>query len=403
MVPKTVLIFFLRVLAGFGTLLAVTLIGKNFGQEELANFSIFNLMLNFFVVIALWGTNVRVIDDHNNGCNELSILKNVVIKAFESFFIAIFIIWLLHLFGYQQFALIAMVPLALGSIISAFFVVRGRAIAAVMTNELTRAVVPIAVMAIILGFFPKVVFTDLIICAYGALLLLIPIYLLVAKKNSVQNETKINIIVYWVKEKRRGFYIMLPQILFVVVAQADRLVLQAWGSSRELSSYFSAQAVFSVVIFAMQAVITIFTPTISKIAQTEIGDLSKEGRTLLMFILALAMFLIPTAYCYFLYIKVDIAIALVSLSLFIAGNILALLWGIGFQILPFGKNKALFVKIVLLAIALQYGFILIAYSWLGVYALPLGYVLYTVMGSIAAEKFWKKTNVFIKPFRKSTS
>lgn len=205
---------------------------------------------------------------------------------------------------------------------------------------------------------------------------------------------------HWLANKKEGVLAVLPQLIIVVVYQADRYLVQYFGNQVELSSYFTAQALYMVILFGVQAVFSVCSPRVSNVALVGEGDIRSEGRILIYVFLGLSVCLVPLSYTFIDLLGVDKAITIGALLIFVGGGILASLFGAGFLCLQYCKNKNYYLLIVLFGCVLQYAIVLSLYSVLGVFAAAIGLATYTLATSLLGCLFWQRRGVKVLPFYK---
>ena len=192
--------------------------------------------------------------------------------------------------------------------------------------------------------------------------------------------------------------IVLPQILIVVVAQSDRFVIEQWGSAKELVSYFAAQALYTVVLFGSHAVLNSVMPDIARVAAQSTGSLRQEGQLALKVSALLSALLVPVAYVYFGLIDIDRTLAMQVLLVLIIGGLVSSMFGIGLSAMQFCQDKRKYLLLVVLGFVCQYVTIFSFFDQLGVYAVALGFVVYSAATAFAAGVYWRRKKIPVTPF-----
>lgn len=393
-------VYTLRVISGLGTLLAILLIDSAYGSDEIAQYAVFMFLFNFATVISVWGSNVIALDDSAaSGRVEGASKVYMGHKLLDGLVASGGLYLILNALGYWSAGFLAVIPLGVAGLIAAMLIVRKRPAEAIICNEFGRAFIPLLAMFLILNrqHMPFGVLVDM---SYLILFVLLPLLLFYAHRQSCWKISYRIKLSAWLAEKRHAVPIVLPQLLIVVVAQSDRFVVEQWGSARELASYFAAQALYTVVLFGSHAVLNSVMTDVAKVAAQNTGSIRQEGRLALKVALALSALLIPAAYVYFGLIDIDRKVAMLVLMILIGGGLISSLFGIGVSAIQFCQDKKVYMYLVMLGLVCQYFTIFLLFNVLGVYALALGFAIYSAVTAAVARLYWHRNDVVVSPFGK---
>lgn len=388
-------VYTLRVISGLGTLLAILLIDTAYGSEEIAHYAVFMFLFNLGTVVAVWGSNVIAVDAESHRVEASSDIR-MSHKLLDGLIAATVFYLLLNDSGYWSAGLSAVIPLGVAGLIAAMLIVRKRPAAAILCNEFGRAFVPLLVMFLILCR-QSVPFGMLVDVSYLTLFVLLPVLIFyVHRQPCWRIDYRLRLSV-WLIEKKQAVPIVLPQLLIVIVAQSDRLVIERWGDARELASYFAAQALYTVVLFGSHAVLNSVMPDIAKVAAQNAGSLRQEGQLMLKVTGVLSALLIPTAYVYFGLVDIDRPLAMGVLVILIVGGLVSSMLGIGVSAMQFCQNKRMYLYLVASGLVCQYLTILGLFEYFGVYAVALGFFSYSAVTSLVAAAYWQRKKVLVNP------
>ncbi|WP_426140807.1 lipopolysaccharide biosynthesis protein [Pseudomonas sp. DWP3-1-2] len=388
-------VYTLRVISGLGTLLAILLIDRAYGSEEIAHYAVFMFLFNLGTVVAVWGSNVIAVDTESHRVEASSDIR-MGHKLLDGLIAATVFYLLLNASGYWRAGLSAVIPLGIAGLIAAMLIVRKRPAAAILCNEFGRAFVPLLVMFLIL-YRQNVPFGMLVDVSYLTLFVLLPVLILyVHRQPCWRIDYRLRLSV-WLIEKKQAVPIVLPQLLIVIVAQSDRLVIERWGDARELASYFAAQALYTVVLFGSHAVLNSVMPDIAKVATQNAGSLRREGQLMLKVTGVLSALLIPAAYVYFGLIDIDRPVAMCVLMILVVGGLVSSMLGIGVSAMQFCQNKRMYMYLVASGLICQYLTILALFEYFGVYAVALGFFTYSAVTSLVAAVYWQRKKVLVNP------
>jgi hypothetical protein len=397
MIVSAALIFLLRALSGVGTMIMLLMVAHFYSGVEIAQLAIFMFFFNLLTVIATWGGNTAIIDNFNDENAESKKIP-LLFKLLDAALVVILAFVILSPLGYWNYGFLGVVPLSFVGVLAALLVVKQRPLIAMLFNEFSRALLPLLCVLTLLLVVEGVAFEQLMAVSYLALFVLLPVALVHAGKHDLISLDVSLPLARWWQEKKHNFYIMLPQLMIVIVAQGDRFVVEWLGTSQDLAAYFSAQTLYMVIVFAGHALFSVLTPNVSKVAGTVTGELKREGRLMLGMSAVLSIVLLPFAYYYFDLIGVVVELSMSMLIIFMLGNLISLLFGVGLLSLQYVPEKTRFLNAVLAGMTLQYLFVLLLYKSLGVYAVALGFVVYSVTTAIASWCFWKSKGVGVAPF-----
>lgn len=393
-------VYTLRVISGLGTLLAIVLIDRAYGSDEIAQYSIFMFLFNLATVLAVWGSNVVAVDKSSEAGRANKVTQiDIGHKLLDGLVASAGIYLILSTSTYWNAGLLAVIPLGVAGLIAAMLIVRNRPAEAIICNEFGRAFVPLLAMFVMLSQ-ETIPFGMLVDTSYLVLFIVLPLLLFYAHRNPCWSVSYNIRLAAWLAEKRYAIPIVLPQILIVVVAQSDRFVIEQWGSARELASYFAAQALYTVVLFGSHAVLNSVMPDIAKVAAQNSGSLRPEGRLALKVSVLLSVLLIPAAYIYFGLIDIDRAVAMRVLVVLIVGGLISSMFGIGVSAMQFCQNKNKYLFLVMLGLISQYLTIFLLFEHFGVYAVALGFVAYSAVTACIAGVYWVNKRIPVSPFGK---
>ena len=398
MLLSLAVVYTLRVISGLGTLLAIVIIDRTYGSQEIAQYAIFMFLFNLATVLAVWGSNVVAVDN-NSEAEGGDKATGIYIghKLLDGLVASAGIYLVLMSSGYWRAGLLAVIPLGVAGLIAAMLIVRKRPAIAIVCNEFGRAFIPLLVMVLILsvGTMPFGVLVD---TSYLILFVLLPLLLLYVHRNPFWNINYTLRFAVWLAEKKHAVPIVLPQILIVVVAQSDRFVIEQWGSAKELASYFAAQALYTVVLFGSHAVLNSVMPDIARVAAQSTGSLRQEGLLALKVSALLSALLVPVAYVYFGLIDIDRTLAMQVLLVLIVGGLVSSMFGIGLSAMQFCQDKRKYLSLVVLGLVCQYVTIFSFFDPFGVYAVALGFVVYGAVTAFTAAVYWRRKKIPVTPF-----
>lgn len=304
---------------------------------------------------------------------------------------------MLGYFGYWNFGLIGCIPVGVSGMLAALLVVRKKIIVASLCFEFGRSIVPLFIMLFLFFLLDVVNFYYLVAFSYFSLFLAVPAMLAYARKEGIWCVDLTIDFRKWCKNKRAGLPIVLPQIIIVMVFQADRLFINYWGSANDLASYFAAQMLYTVVLVVVHSTFNIVIPEVSKVAKDGKGCMRSASLLLLVAQGFASLLLIPVAYVYFGFIDIDRVIAMQVMLLLMAGGLLSACFGIGLPAMQFCKRKSTYLKVVVMGLVFQSLVIVFGYSGLGLYAVVLGFVVYNISTAFFAACYWRKRAVSISP------
>jgi len=391
-------VYTLRVISGLGTLLAIVLIDRTYGSEEIARYAVFMFLFNLATVIAVWGSNVVVVDNNSDaGVADKATEINIGHKLLDGLIASAGVYLVLNSSGYWSAGLLAVIPLGVAGLIATMLIVRKKPAVAIFCNEFGRAFIPLLVMILILSM-ETISFAILIDTSYLILFFLLPLLLFYVHRSPFWNINYTIKFGAWLAEKKHAVPIVLPQILIVVVAQSDRFVIEQWGSAKELASYFAAQALYTVVLFGSHAVLNSVMPDIARVAAQNTGSLRQEGQLALKVSASLSALLVPVAYVYFGLIDIDRTVAMQVLVILTAGGLVSSMFGIGLSALQFCQDKSKYLLLVVLGLVCQYVTIFSFFDPFGVYAVAMGFVVYSLVTAFAAGAYWRRKKIPVNPF-----
>lgn len=398
MIPRWIMVYGLKVFSGLASLLILLIIATMYGPNEVARYAVFMFALNMAAVIAVWGRNIQVVDALNtcsaakksNGVEGGDICLDIVITSVATFFI-------MQLIGKWNPGLLAVFPIAIGVIMAAALTVRSKPCVSVLINEFGRAILPVAVMGLLFCFDAVISFEQALSLAYASCFIMVPIFIIFNHRCSIFEFYRRFSFAAWCREKYRLLPVVIPQILFVMAAQADRLVISVLGETTDLAAYFSAQTLYLVVIFAIQAIFVSVVPNMSRVAHDGEGSLRKEGRMVLYAYLALASILTPVSVVYFNALNMDVKLSLIVFALLLCSG-LSFLFGVGFQAMQYCNEKKSYLQVTFVGVIGQGGFTYLFYDVFGVCAAAIGFIVYSFFTSIAGWLFWKRRSVSVLPF-----
>ena len=397
MLLRVLVVYSIRGVSGLGTLLAILLVGRYYSSAELASYSLFMFFFNLMTIFFLWGDAVTVVDKYNND-GDVPITTWLGHKALDGIVVSLMFFCALSSYGHWSYGLAGAVPVGFTALLAALLVMRKKNIAASLCFEFSRAVIPFLVMAAIILSQADMGFDALVIVAYSSFWFGMPFLFIYVKKKKLWSINLSLDLRGWLKIKQAGIPIVMPQIIIILVFQADRLFINYWGGTEELASYFAAQTLYTVVLVAVHSTFNLVIPETSKVAAVGQGDMRKSGRIMLMAQLGASMIIIPVGYFYLGFLGVDRVVAMQSMLLLMAGGILSACFGIGFPALQFCQRKSIYLKVVLAGMLLQFSVIAVSYSTFGLYAVALGFMVYNLSTSVLAALFWRKRSVAISPF-----
>lgn len=395
---KMLVVYSIRGVSGIGTLLAILLIGHFYTSVELASYSLFMFLFNLVTIVFLWGDAIGIVDSYNATDKVVPVPVWLGYKMLDGVVVVSLLYGGLLYFGHWNYGLMGGIPVGLMALLAALLVVKKRIIMASLCFEFSRALMPFVIMVAMVSVPMYIEFDVLVFFAYSFFWLCLPVLFVYARKEKLWSANFSLNFADWLKAKRAGVPVLIPQIMIVLAFQADRLFINYWGDVEELASYFAAQTLYTVVLVAAHSTFNLLIPKVSKIASSGEGDMRGASRIMLAAQVSASLVIIPLAYIYLGYISVDKVIAMQSMLLLMAGGVLSACLGIGLPALQFCKRKTVYLKVVSIGVALQFLVIILGYSILGLYSVVLGFMIYNISTSLLAAWFWRKTAVVMSPF-----
>jgi len=400
MLIKMMSVYAMRSISGLGTLFAILLIGRFYTSVELAAYALFMLMLNFFTVIVLWGDTVKVVEDYNKaeseGHNKIVLLLGH--KLLDGGVVLLLSYFILNYVGQWHNGLLAVVPIAIGGVFSALLVAQKKFVSSILCYEFSRAVVPFLAMVMVASVYSGMAFNSLLSVSYLSLFLVLPLLLGYLSRQRAWTVSFAVNLKQWAIDKANALPVVLPQIIIVLVVQADRLVIEYWGSANELAAYFAAQTLYAIVLIVSHSTFNLVIPEVSKVAALGVGDLRKQSMLMFKVQTLLGLLLIPIAYGFFKLIDVDQTISMQVFVLLVGGGFLSSFFGVGLPAMQFCSNKMPYLKVILMGLVLQCLVVISLYMALGVHAAALGFATYNVFTTVFAACYWHRRNVLVVPF-----
>jgi len=398
MLKTAVAVYALRIVSGL-CLLALTLVVSNkYGRNELAQLAVFLFIFNALVVAITWGRGVRIIDQNNKLSKTNHLGPTLVQLLINSGIILTSTYFILKHFTIWNIGFIGAIPVALSIVASSNLLAQGKPVRATLVHETTRASIPLIALLVLCTLLPEIDFASTLGYAYLSLLLATPVTLLTANKSYSEAIHSARIgIGSWGSEQKATTLVLVTQLLFVLAAQFDRLIIDYLGSATELAIYFSAQTVLAILTMAIQALISIYTPKISSVGQSNSGSLKDESRRILILSGIVAAASIPTAAAYFWLLAEDIYLPLLIYCTMASALIFGLCFGTGFYALQYHNKKTIFLFITLIGLAAQIATIATLYSTIGIYSAVLGFLIYTILTNGLAFAFWQSRGIKTTP------
>ena len=398
MLKTAVAVYALRIVSGL-CLLALTLVVSNkYGRNELAQLAVFLFIFNTLVVAITWGRGVRIIDQNNKLSKTNHLGPTLVQLLINSGIILTSTYFILKHFTIWNIGFLGAFPVALSIVASSNLLAQGKPIRATLVHETTRASIPLIALLVLCTLLPEIDFASTLGYAYLSLLLAAPVTLLTANESYSEAIHSARIgIGSWGSEQKATTLILVTQLLFVLAAQFDRLIIDYLGSATELAIYFSAQTVLAILTMAIQALISIYTPKISSVGQSISGSLKDESRRILILSGIVAAASIPTAAAYFWLLAKDIYLPLLIYCTMASALIFGLCFGTGFYALQYHNKKTIFLFITLIGLAAQIATIAALYSAIGIYSAVLGFLIYTILTNGLAFAFWQSRGIKTTP------
>lgn len=398
MLKTAVAVYALRIVSGL-CLLALTLVVSNkYGRDELAQLAVFLFIFNTLVVAITWGRGVRIIDQNNKHSKTNHLYPTLVQLLINSGIILTSTYFILKNFTIWNIGFIGAIPVALSIVASSNLLAQGKPVRATLVHETTRASIPLIAFLALCMILPEIDFASTLGYAYLSLLFATPLTLLTASKSYSQAIHSVRIgIESWTSEQKATILVLFTQILFVLAAQFDRLIIDYLGSDTDLAIYFSAQTVLAILTMAIQALVSIYTPKISSVGQSTSGSLKDESRRILILSSLVAAASIPTAAGYFWLLAKDIYLPFLIYCTMAFALIFGLCFGTGFYALQYHNKKSIFLSITLIALTAQIITIFALYSAIGIYSAVLGFFIYTILTNGLAFAFWKARGINTTP------
>lgn len=392
---KEFILLFGKLFIALLSLLMISLIASRFGEDGVAKFSIFIVIVNIFTVIFMMGNNVIILD--KIGAGESA--DSVFFSLFVAIFIAIFLSSIFYINDQITISLALGVAasLAILSTLSSILYYRGKKWFGLLILDGLKTIFPFIGFIVTPFFVTSLVFEDEMVYAYSGLYFLSILMLLCIALYMYSKGVWVTWSRYF-KNIRDGLILTIPVLMVVVSQQFDRIILSDVVDNHELASLFVAQSLFSILLMAMTVAVNSNIKEIAMIASCKNGSLDHLTRRMVVVLVCLFLISFPFSFLYLKWTLDDYSVAILIYIFLCSGYIFSVFFGLGQTVLQYFEDKSHYMRCMVLSILIQYSLLYVLLPLIGVYASPLSFIISMIFGRLIAAKYLIRFGVKVSLF-----